>query len=152
MSAVAALVYTAMDRAAPESLKRLPSSSPAPGGTPSAEALTEEEPAEGEPLAEPTGTGTAPRADISVARCARDSVIGWPEADVKVVNGSGSTADYIVFVDFVDKDGTQVSEGVTTVTGLAPGKSAKSKVQGLGEVPRGTKCRIAEVERTPSNG
>ncbi|MCX4965458.1 hypothetical protein OHA98_11545 [Streptomyces sp. NBC_00654] len=147
MSAVATLVYTAVDRAAPESLKRPLSSSAAPGGTPSAEALTEEE-----PLAEPTETGTAARADISVARCARDSVIGWPEADVKVVNGSGSTADYIVFVEFVDKDGTQVSEGVTTVTGLAPGKSAKSKVQGLGEVPRGTKCRIAEVERTPSNG
>ncbi|MER5983522.1 hypothetical protein [Streptomyces sp. NPDC001787] len=147
MSAVATLVYTAMDRAAPESLKRPISSSAEPGGTPSAEALTEEEPS-----AEPTETGTAARADISVARCARDSVIGWPEADVKVVNGSGSTADYIVFVEFVDKDGTQVSEGVTTVTGLAPGKSAKSKVQGLGEVPRGTKCRIAEVERTPSNG
>ncbi|MGW6353528.1 hypothetical protein [Streptomyces sp. NPDC055080] len=141
-TAVAALVYTAMDRAAPGSLETLPSRS---AGTPSAEAFPGED-----PVAEPSATGTAPEEDVRITKCTVDSLTNWPAAELRVVNGSGGPADYVVTVEFVDKDGTRVADGIAAVLALDAGKEAKEKAQGLGDVPRGTKCRITEVTRTVS--
>ncbi|MCX4680586.1 hypothetical protein OG413_35840 [Streptomyces sp. NBC_01433] len=143
-TAVAALVYTAMDRVAPESLESLPARS---AGTPSPEALAGED-----PTAEPSATGTAPEEDVKITKCTVDSLTKWPAAELRVVNGSGSPADYVVTVEFVDKDGTRVADGIAAVLALDAGKVAKKKAQGLGDVPRGTECRITEVTRTVSVG
>ncbi|WP_405511311.1 FxLYD domain-containing protein [Streptomyces anulatus] len=104
------------------------------------------EPSYGEPV-EPDAAGPPAEKDVTVTKCARDSLIGWPHADLKIVNRSGSPAAYIVSITFVDADGAAVSDGVATTEEVAPGASVKVRAQGSGEVAAGTKCRITEVDR-----
>ncbi|MEW1613399.1 MULTISPECIES: FxLYD domain-containing protein [unclassified Streptomyces] len=140
--AVVALVYSVMTSVS-DSIARSPERSDAPFSAPYDEEPVEEydpEPVEPEPAAEE---------DVTISKCTRDDLIGWPHADLKIVNGSDTPAGYVVFVTFVDGDGAKVTDGTATTASLAPGATAKVKAQGLGEVPAGTKCQIERVQRDP---
>ncbi|MEU2068196.1 FxLYD domain-containing protein [Streptomyces anulatus] len=143
--AMVALVYTLMDSVS-DSIALPPERSDAPYSEPYDEEPYEEEPYEEEPM-EPVAPGPPAKGDVTVTKCTRDSLIGWPHADLKIVNRSGSPAAYIVSITFVDADGTVVSDGIATTEEVAPGASVKVRAQGSGEVAAGTKCRIAEVDR-----
>ncbi len=103
-----------------------------------------------EPAPEPTASEPDVKEDVTITACTRDPQIGWQSAEVKVVNGSSGVASYHIGVEFLDKDGVRVADSVTGVVDLAPGRSAVKKVQGLGEVPRGTTCRLRDLTRMPS--
>lgn len=143
--AMVALVYTLMDSVS-DSIALPPGRSDAPYSEPYDEEPSYEEPSYGEPV-EPDAAGPPAEKDVTVTKCARDSLIGWPHADLKIVNRSGSPAAYIVSITFVDADGAAVSDGVATTEEVAPGASVKVRAQGSGEVAAGTKCRITEVDR-----
>ncbi|WP_354598283.1 hypothetical protein R1Y80_29680 [Streptomyces sp. JL1001] len=136
--AVVALVYSAMSSV--EDSIALPPRSEAPYS----------EPYEEEPAPEPTATEPDVKKDVTIIGCTRDPSIGWQSAKVKVVNGSSTTASYTIMMEFLDEDGVKVSEGGAGVVALEPGESAVRKAQGVGEVPRGTTCRISDIWRTPS--
>ncbi len=139
--AVVALVYSAMSSV--EDSIALPPRSEAPYSEP-----YEEDPAEAAP--EPTATEPDVKKDVTITACTRDPQIGWQSAKVKVVNGSSTTASYHIGVEFLDKDGTKVADGVTGVLDLGPGKSVVEEVHGLGEVPQGTTCRLVDLTRMPT--
>ncbi|MFD9844827.1 hypothetical protein [Streptomyces parvus] len=136
--AVVALVYSAMSSV--EDSIALPPRSEAPYS----------EPYEEEPAPEPTATEPDVKKDVTIIGCTRDPSIGWQSAKVKVVNGSSTTANYTIMMEFLDEDGVKVAEGGAGVVALEPGESAVRKAQGVGEVPRGTTCRISDIWRTPS--
>ncbi|MEU6618281.1 hypothetical protein ACFUCT_09425 [Streptomyces parvus] len=136
--AVVALVYSAMSSV--EDSIALPPRSEAPYS----------EPYEEEPAPEPTATEPDVKKDVTIIGCTRDPSIGWQSAKVKVVNGSSTTASYTIMMEFLDEDGVKVAEGGAGVVALEPGESAVRKAQGVGEVPRGTTCRISDIWRTPS--
>ncbi|MBT2899815.1 FxLYD domain-containing protein [Streptomyces sp. McG3] len=138
--AMVALVYALMDSVS-DSIALPPERSDAPYSEP-----YEEEPYEEEPV-EPVAPGPPAEGDVTVTKCTRDSLIGWPHADLKIVNRSGSPAAYIVSITFVDADGAVVSDGIATTEEVAPGASVRVRAQGSGEVAAGTKCRIGEVDR-----
>lgn len=138
--AVVALVHTAMSSV--QDSIALPPRSEAPYSEPYEEEPYEEEPSAAEPDA---------KEDVTIISCTRDPQIGWQSAKVKVVNGSSTTASYTIMMEFLDEEGVQVAEGGAGVVGLEPGGSAVKKAQGVGEVPRGTTCRISDVWRTPSD-
>lgn len=143
--AMVALVYSLMDSVS-DSIALPPERSDAPYSEPYDEEPYAEEPSYEEPV-EPVAPGPPAEGDVTVTKCTRDSLIGWPHADLRIVNGSGSPAAYIVSITFVDADGTVVSDGVATTEELAPGASVEVRAQGSGEVAAGTKCRVAEVDR-----
>ncbi|MER6019172.1 FxLYD domain-containing protein [Streptomyces anulatus] len=143
--AMVALVYALMDSVS-DSIALPPERSDAPYSEPHDEEPYAEEPSYEEP-AEPDAAGPPAEKDVTVTKCTRDSLIGWPHADLRIVNRSGSPAAYIVSITFVDADGTVVSEGVATTEEVAPGASVEVRAQGSGEVAAGTECRIAEVDR-----
>ncbi|MEU5230321.1 FxLYD domain-containing protein [Streptomyces anulatus] len=138
--AMVALVYSLMDSVS-DSIALPPERSDAPYSEP-----YDEEPYEEEPV-EPVAPEPAAEGDVTVTKCTRDSLIGWPHADLKIVNRSGSPAAYIVSITFVNADGAVVSDGIATTEKVAPGASVKVRAQGSGEVAAGTKCRIAKVDR-----
>lgn len=142
--AMLALVYTLMDSVA-HSIALPPERSDAPYSEPYDEEPYGEEPYE-EPL-EPAAPGPAAEGDVTITTCTRDSLIGWPHADLKIVNRSGSPAAYIVSITFVDADGAVVSDGIATTEEVAPGASVKVRAQGSGEVAASTKCLIGDVDR-----
>ncbi|MFJ1785478.1 FxLYD domain-containing protein [Streptomyces anulatus] len=144
-AAVVALVHSLMDSVS-DSIALPPERSDAPYSEPYDEEPFAEEPSYEEP-AEPDAPGPPAEGDVTVTKCTRDSLIGWPHADLRIVNRSGSPAAYIVSITFVDADGAVVSDGVATTEEVAPGASAKVRAQGSGEVAAGTKCRIAAVDR-----
>ncbi|MEU6954123.1 FxLYD domain-containing protein [Streptomyces sp. NPDC045714] len=143
--AMVALVHALMDSVS-DSIALPPERSDAPYSEPYEEDPYEEEPYEEEPM-EPVAPGPPAEGDVTVTKCTRDSLIGWPHADLKIVNRSGSPAAYIVSITFVDADGAVVSDGIATTEEVAPGASVKVRAQGSGEVAAGTKCRIGEVDR-----
>lgn len=101
----------------------------------------------------PDDDGPPAEQDATITKCTRDALINWISADIKVVNGSTSTASYVVFVSFLDRDGDVVTEGLAvTDDDVAPGATARIEAQGVGEVPAGTKCRIDRVEREAMTG
>ncbi|MDX2918231.1 hypothetical protein ACF07M_19270 [Streptomyces globisporus] len=141
--AVVALVHSAMD-AVQDSIA-LPPRSDTPYSEPYGE-----EPYADEPAPEPTATEPDVKEDVTITACTRDPQIGWQSAKVKVVNGTSTTASYHIGVEFLDKDGTKVADGVTGVVDLGPGKSVVEEIHGLGEVPRGTTCRLVDLTRIPT--
>ncbi|MFI1188452.1 hypothetical protein [Streptomyces californicus] len=136
-----ALVLSLMDSV--QDSIALPPRSQAPFSEPYAE-----EPVE--PTPEATVTESDMKKDVTIIACTRDPRIGWQSAKVKVVNGSSTTADYTIMMEFLDKEGVKVADGGAGVIALEPGGSVVKTAQGLGEVPRGTTCRISDVWRTPS--
>ncbi|WP_327332264.1 FxLYD domain-containing protein [Streptomyces anulatus] len=143
--AMVALVHALMDSVS-DSIALPPERSDAPDSEPYDEEPYAEEPSYEEPV-EPDAAGPPAEKDVTVTKCTRDSLIGWPHADLRIVNRSGSPAAYIVSITFVDADGTVVSDGVATTEEVAPGASVEVRAQGSGEVAAGTECRIAEVDR-----
>ncbi|MGC5532511.1 FxLYD domain-containing protein [Streptomyces sp. SR-10] len=143
--AMVALVYSLMDSVS-DSIALPPERSDAPYSEPYDEEPYAEEPSYEEPV-EPDAPGPPAEGDVTVTKCTRDSLIGWPHADLRIVNRSGSPAAYIVSITFVDADGAVVSDGIATTEEVAPGASVKVRAQGSGEVAAGTKCRITEVDR-----
>ncbi len=153
--AVVALVYSAMSSV--EDSIALPPRSEAPYSEPYEEEPNEEPYEEGpyeegpaETVPETTTTEPDVKKDVTITACTRDPQIGWQSAKVKVVNGSSTAANYHIGVEFVDKDGTKVADGVTGVLGLGPGKSVVEEIHGLGEVPQGTTCRLVDLMRMPA--
>ncbi|MFI7235773.1 FxLYD domain-containing protein [Streptomyces cyaneofuscatus] len=154
--ALVALVYSLMDSVS-DSIALPPARSDAPYSDPYDEEPYEEEPVEEDPVEEkpveeepePVASGPAAEGDVTITKCARDSLIGWQHADLTIVNGSGGPAGYVVFVEFLDAKGAVLTDGVATTDDLAPGASVKVQAQGVGEVPRGTTCRIKHVQRDP---
>ncbi|MFI7287759.1 hypothetical protein ACIBRY_14085 [Streptomyces anulatus] len=148
--AMVALVHALMDSVS-DSIALPPARSDAPYSEPYGEDPYDEDPSYEEPSyeepVEPVAPGPAAEGDVTITKCARDSLIGWPHAELKVVNRSGSTAAYIVSITFVNADGAVVSDGIATTEEVAPGASVEVRAQGSGEVAAGTKCRIGEVER-----
>ncbi|MFH9136659.1 hypothetical protein [Streptomyces sp. NPDC017524] len=148
--AMVALVYSLMDSVS-DSIALSPERSVAPYSDPYDEDPYEEQPYDEEPSheepVEPVAPGSAAEGDVTITKCTRDSLIGWPHADLKIVNGSGSPAAYIVSITFVNADGAVVSDGIATTEEVAPGASVKVRAQGSGEVAAGTKCRIGDVDR-----
>ncbi|MFF2600041.1 MULTISPECIES: FxLYD domain-containing protein [Streptomyces] len=118
----------------------LPPRSDAPYSAPYEDETYDEEPVEPAP-------GPDPEGDVTVATCGRDSLIGWPHADLKIVNRTEGPAAYIVTVSFVDGDGEEVDDGIATTEEIAPGDAVTVRALGSGEVAAGTKCRTGEVER-----
>ncbi|WP_406149549.1 hypothetical protein [Streptomyces anulatus] len=143
--AMVALVYSLMDSVS-DSIALPPERSDAPYSEPYDEEPYAEEPSYEEPV-EPVAPGPPAEGDVTITKCARDSLISWPHADLRIMNRSGSPAAYIVSITFVAADGTVVSDGVATTEEVAPGASVEVRAQGSGEVAAGTKCRIAEVDR-----
>ncbi|WP_406152139.1 hypothetical protein OH797_07470 [Streptomyces anulatus] len=143
--AMVALVHALMDSVS-DSIALPPERSDAPYSEPYDEEPYAEEPSYEEPV-EPDAAGPPAEKDVTVTKCTRDSLIGWPHADLRIVNGSGSPAAYIVSITFVDADGTVVSDGVATTEEVASGASVEVRAQRSGEVAAGTECRIAEVDR-----
>lgn len=143
--ATVALVYALMESVS-DSIALPPERSDAPYSQPYGEEPYAEEPLHEETV-EPVAPGPPAEGDVTVTMCTRDSLIGWPHADLKIVNNSGAPAAYIVSITFVDGDGSVVSDGIATTEEVAPGASVKVRAQGSGEVAAGTKCRIAEVDR-----
>ncbi|MYR92441.1 MULTISPECIES: hypothetical protein [unclassified Streptomyces] len=146
--AIVALVYSLMGSVS-EAMELPPARSDAPYSDPYE--YEEEEPLDEEPVEEPVAPEPDVKRDVTITACTRDPQIGWQSADVKVVNGSSSPADYYISVEFLDKNGVRVAEGGAGVLGLGPGKTAVKKAQGVGEVPQGTTCRINDLSRTPSS-
>ncbi|MFF2862165.1 hypothetical protein ACFVSX_20015 [Streptomyces rubiginosohelvolus] len=143
--AVVALVHAAMTSV--QDSIALPPRSEAPYAEP-----YEEEPYEEDPYAEePSAAEPDAKEDVTIISCTRDPQLGWQSAKVKVVNGTSTTASYTIMMEFLDGEGVQVAEGGAGVVDLEPGGSAVKKAQGVGEVPRGTTCRISDVWRTPSD-
>ncbi|MER5816434.1 FxLYD domain-containing protein [Streptomyces californicus] len=118
----------------------LPPRSDAPYSAPYEDETYDEEPVEPAP-------GPDPEGDVTVATCGRDSLIGWPHADLKIVNRTEGPAAYIVTVSFVDGDGEEVDDGIATTEEIAPGDAVTVRALGSGEVAAGTKCRTGQVER-----
>ncbi|MGV0095561.1 FxLYD domain-containing protein [Streptomyces californicus] len=118
----------------------LPPRSDAPYSAPYEDETYDEEPVEPAP-------GPDPEQDVTVATCGRDSLIGWPHADLKIVNRTEGPAAYIVTVSFVDGDGEEVDDGIATTEEIAPGDAVTVRALGSGEVAAGTKCRTGQVER-----
>lgn len=154
--ALVALVYSLLDSVS-DSIALPPARSDAPysdpyGEEPYDEQPYGEDPVEGEPVEEepePVASGPAAERDVTITKCARDSLIGWQHADLTIVNGSRSPAGYVVFVEFLDAKGAVLTDGTATTDDLAPGASVKVKAQGVGEVPTGTTCRVKQVTRDP---
>ncbi|MFD3416121.1 FxLYD domain-containing protein [Streptomyces cyaneofuscatus] len=144
--ALVALVYSLLDSVS-DSIALPPARSDAPYSGPYDEQPYGEDPVEEEP--EPVVSGPAAERDVTITRCARDSLIGWQHADLTVVNGGRSPAGYVVFVEFLDTKGAVLTDGIATTDDLAPGASVKVKAQGVGEVPTGTTCRVKQVTRDP---
>ncbi|MFJ9322699.1 hypothetical protein [Streptomyces globisporus] len=148
--AVVALVHTAMSSV--QDSIALPPRSEAPYAEPYEEEPSEEDPYAEDPYAEePSAAGPDAKEDVTIISCTRDPQLGWQSAKVKVVNGTSTTASYTIMMEFLDEEGVQVAEGGAGVVDLEPGGSAVKKAQGVGEVPRGTTCRISDVWRTPSD-
>ncbi|MFE7965421.1 hypothetical protein ACFU0X_20695 [Streptomyces cellulosae] len=104
------------------------------------------------PTASATAAGTAPSSatahadDVRIDTCGTDTY-GAPEAKLTVTNSSSKHSDYIVEVEFIDRDGVRQSEGTAVLNNLAPGQAAKDKAIGLENVTGGFNCRVIKVTR-----
>ncbi|MEU6615332.1 FxLYD domain-containing protein [Streptomyces parvus] len=115
------------------------------------------EPAAGAPEEEPKDDAPAkakgpdgPEGDVKITACEVDSVTKWPSASLDVTNRSSKDSNYIVQVEFVDKDGTRLGEGTAALNNLAPDQVSKEKAQGLTQVSGKVECRVTKVTRYAS--
>ncbi|MFJ4918125.1 FxLYD domain-containing protein [Streptomyces sp. NPDC088726] len=88
--------------------------------------------------------------DITVTGCVVNSSTTWPAADVEIVNHSGAKSNYIVSIEFVDKAGTRLGEGMAAANNVTPGQKVRAKAQGLAETSGKVSCKISKVTRYPS--
>lgn len=110
----------------------------------------EVEPAE-KPEEEPVpAKGVDPDEDVKITKCEVDPTLQWPSASLDVTNRSSKSSNYIISVEFVDKDGTRLGEGTAALNNLAPGQVSKEKAQGLTQVSGKVTCKVTKVTRYAS--
>lgn len=109
-------------------------------------------PAEGKAPAkeEPAPKEKGADADVTIKACTVEPTTTWPAADVEIVNHSGSKANYIVMVEFVDGSGTRLGEGAAAANNVAAGQRVKEKAQGLAETSGKIRCKVTKVTRYPA--
>ncbi|MEU9198866.1 FxLYD domain-containing protein [Streptomyces sp. NPDC048332] len=88
--------------------------------------------------------------DVTITSCEVNGTTTWPAADVEILNHSGSEANYIVSVEFLDSSGTRLGEGMAATNNLAPGQKAKVKAQALSDTNGKVTCKVSKVTRYPS--
>ncbi len=88
--------------------------------------------------------------DVTVTGCTVNSTTTWPAADVEIVNHSGAKSNYIVSIEFLDKAGTRLGEGMAAANNVTPGQKVKTKAQGLADTSGKVTCKVADVTRYPS--
>lgn len=103
-------------------------------------------PAKEKPEAEPKGD----EGDVTVTGCVVNGTTSWPAADVEIVNHSGVKSNYIVSVEFLDKAGTRLGEGMAAANNVAVGQKVRAKAQGLAETSGKVSCKVSNVTRYPS--
>ncbi|WP_069743050.1 FxLYD domain-containing protein [Streptomyces sp. EN23] len=108
-----------------------------------AEEPKEEAPAKAK---EPSG----PEGDVKITKCEVDGMTQWPSASLDVTNRSSKASNYIISVEFVDKDGTRLGEGTAALNNLAPDQVSKEKAQGLTQVSGKISCKVTKVTRYAS--
>ena len=81
--------------------------------------------------------------------CAPDE-LDFATASGRVTNGSSEQSSYFITVTFAGPDGVQYTEGIATVTDLAPGGTAEWDANGLEAWRDGTTCAVSDVERLAS--
>jgi hypothetical protein len=92
-------------------------------------------------------TAHAPKNDARVSFCSIDDMLQMPSAKVKITNHSSKSSNYMVSIEFLDKSGTRVAEGVVVANNLGAGKSSVQTAQGT-EIVKGTiTCRVSDVTR-----
>jgi hypothetical protein len=96
-------------------------------------------------------TGHSPTADVTITTCRNDSVLGLPQASLKIVNHSGKASDYMITMEFLDSHGTRIAEGDDFENNVGVGEAVKAQASGSGQ---GTvsKCQLVSVDRTASAG
>ncbi|MEE4491599.1 FxLYD domain-containing protein [Streptomyces sp. BE230] len=123
-----------------------PSSSAGKASSSPSVAASEKAPAKEKPAAEPKGDA----GDVTITGCVVNGVTSWPAADVEIVNHSGEKSNYIVSVEFLDKAGTRLGEGMAAANNVAPGQKVRAKAQGLAETSGKVSCKVSDVTRYPS--
>ncbi|MFF8467927.1 FxLYD domain-containing protein [Streptomyces griseus] len=91
-----------------------------------------------------------PEGDVKITACEVNSTTQWPSASLDVTNRSSKDSNYIISVEFVDKDGTRLGEGTAALNNLAPDQVSKETAQGLTQVEGKISCRVTKVTRYAS--
>lgn len=95
-------------------------------------------------------TAKAPRGaegDVTITGCTVNGATTWPAANVEIVNHSKESANYIISVEFLDKAGTRLGEGMAATNNLAPGQKALEKAQSLSDTKGKITCKVSKVTR-----
>ncbi|MFF9347082.1 FxLYD domain-containing protein [Streptomyces sp. NPDC014734] len=153
LGGLAALMVSAMsiDPVEHSSVSAEPSEGGAPGKDPK-EKEGAPEPGVPAPAENPAEDDTDAEADVKLSGCEVNSLTKWPSVNAEIMNNGTAKASYVVNVEFVDGAGTRLAEGMAVASDLAPGQKSTQKAQGLGEVPKNVKCKVAKVTRYPSGG
>ncbi|MFI9169044.1 FxLYD domain-containing protein [Streptomyces lincolnensis] len=88
--------------------------------------------------------------DVKVTKCAVDPVTEWPAAGLLITNRSSKTSDYTVDVEFLDRSGKRLGDGIGATRKLAPGQQADVTAQGLVRITEAITCRVTDVTRYAS--
>lgn len=96
------------------------------------------------------GTKTGAEGDVKITACEVEPSLKWPSAKLTITNRSSKTSNYMVQVEFVDKSGTRIGEGVAATNNLAPDQVAKETAQGTGDASGKITCKVTEVTRYAS--
>ncbi|MEV5688159.1 MULTISPECIES: FxLYD domain-containing protein [unclassified Streptomyces] len=91
-----------------------------------------------------------PEGDVKITECEVNGATQWPAAKLEITNRSSKQSNYIVQVEFLDKDGTRLGEGTAATNNLAPAQLAKETAQGLAQVDGKVTCRVTKVTRYAS--
>jgi hypothetical protein len=91
-----------------------------------------------------------PTGDVRIAACEIESFTKWPSAKVTITNRGSKTSNYMIQVEFLDANGTRISEGFAATNNLRPGRIAKETAQGTAEASGRVTCRVTEVTRYAS--
>lgn len=94
--------------------------------------------------------GHLPVKDVTVTKCEVDDTTDWPSAALTITNHSSKASNYIVSLEFVDKNGTRLDEGTASTSNLAPGQTSKQTAQGLTAVKGSIRCKVTDVTRYAS--
>lgn len=76
--------------------------------------------------------------------------LDWASASGRVTNSSSGQSSYFITVTFADAEGVQYTEGIASVTDLAPGATAEWDASGVEDWRDGTTCTVSDVERLAS--
>ena len=91
--------------------------------------------------------------DVTVAGCAKDDVLGFPEATLSIVNNSEKPSDYIIEVSFESPDGAMNNgTGNALVQRLAPGQTKTEEVTAFEDSAGANPvtCKVTKVSRNAS--